>query len=1075
MKTLISIGLVLALLSVMPMFSQKASPTGKSATMGRTLSMRSDIPAKLLYSTAKFKHSKLQKYLFHRSQELYDLNKTDETALYNPPKGFDRLSLWGRLRSYLQKESRTLGLADNMKSAWVRHYGSGLAPGFDQVVAMAVDGSGNIYVIGLSSGQPFGADYLTIKYDASGKQLWTARYDGSDEGDDSPSAIAVDGIGNVYVTGYSYNSTKGLDYATIKYNTSGVKQWIALYSGPADNLDAASAIAVDGAGSVYVTGGSVGASANVDYATIKYNRNGIQEWVVRYNGLENVDDEAVAIMVDGAGNIYVSGTSGGSGTGKDYATVKYNSSGTEQWVARYNNVQVNADDEAVAMDVTFSGEVYVTGTSAGVDTKHDYVTVKYSSAGTEQWVKRYNGTGSADDEAVAIARDAAGYVYVTGASAGAGTSDDYATVKYSSTGVEQWVARYDGPTNSSDQPTAIAIDSLTIYVTGKSTGSDTESDYATVKYNSDGAQQWVVRYDGPASSDNAAKDIAVDRAGNIYVTGTSTDPLSREDYATIKYNRAGFRWWIKYYNNPENSVDFAADMAVDASGNIYVAGGGMGPDTSYYFVTAKYSSNGILQWATHYADPPFHEDEHAAAIVVDDAGNIYITGEDFGPGMNFDIVTIKYDPNGNRLWVASYNGPGNGDDIPVGIALDSLRNVYVTGESYGSGTEVDYVTLKYTTNGTPQWNTRYNGPANSDDVPAAIATDRAGNVYVTGSSHGTGTGTDYATIKYNSGGMRQWVGRYDGSANSDDEASAIAVDGSQNVYVTGSSNGAGTEEDYVTVKYSPSGAELWVARQDGSASGYDAATAMTVDGSSNVYVTGTSESSDSSSDYVTIKYSPANGSVQWIASYSGSEYSPGEWVFPTDIPTAITVDGAGNVYVTGFSGMIAFVIPIGDYATVKYTSSGTEAWVARYDGPGIFVTDFPFAMALDDSANVYVSGGSTSLFGGWSAMTTVKYNQGTTSVEEQKTTPPQCYWLSQNYPNPFNPSTTVRYRLPKTSIVTLKVFNVSGQEVATLVKGLRNAGLHEVQFDASRLPSGVYIYRLETGGFSQSRKLLLLR
>jgi hypothetical protein len=88
---------------------------------------------------------------------------------------------------------------------------------------------------------------------------------------------------------------------------------------------------------------------------------------------------------------------------------------------------------------------------------------------------------------------------------------------------------------------------------------------------------------------------------------------------------------------------------------------------------------------------------------------------------------------------------------------------------------------------------------------------------------------------------------------------------------------------------------------------------------------------------------------------------------------------------------------------------------------------------------------------------------------------PTMFSLSQNYPNPFNPTTTIGYALPRRSRVTLSVFNLLGQKVTTLVEGEVEAGYHETVFDASRLASGVYFYRLETSGFVETRKLLLVR
>jgi len=323
---------------------------------------------------------------------------------------------------------------------------------------------------------------------------------------------------------------------------SGVQQeWVAFYNG-GNGSDIAYAIAVDGSGNVYVTGFSVGpGSCNIacnDYATIKYDASGNQQWVARYNGPANDDDHASAIAVDASGNVYVTGSSIGTAwPDYDYATVKYDSSGNQLWVARYNGAPGDFDfGNAIAVDD--SGNVYVTGFSD--DAGFDYATVKYDSSGNQQWVARYNGPASDDDEAYAIAVDASGNVYVTGLSVGLGTQEDYATVKYNSSGQQQWVARYDGPASLNDDARAIAVDvSGNAYVTGFSVGSGTGFDYATVKYDSSGQEQWVARYDGPASLDDQAYAIAVDSSAHVYVTGYSTvdAKTGRTDYATIKYSQ----------------------------------------------------------------------------------------------------------------------------------------------------------------------------------------------------------------------------------------------------------------------------------------------------------------------------------------------------------------------------------------------------------------------------------------------------------------------------------------------------------------------------------------------------------
>ena len=423
----------------------------------------------------------------------------------------------------------------------------------------------------------------------------------------------------------------------------------------------------------------------------------------------------------------------------------------EAWVARFNGPH-NGGDSAQAMAIDSSGNVYVTGGSAVSDVVPDYATVKYDSAGQQQWVAYYTGPGNNADFAEAIAVDASGNVYVTGESYDAsGANPDYVTIKYNSFGQQQWVARYDGPAHQHETASGIAVDgSGNVYVTGWSWGSEQfGNDYATIKYNSAGQEQWVARYNGPANSSDYARGIAVDDSGNVYVTGESFGSGTERDYATIKYNPAGQQQWVARYNGPGNGTDAAYAMAVDHSGNVYITGTSIGttfPDFDY--ATIKYNSAGEQQWVARY-NSPGNGDDGATRIAIDGSGNVYVTGGSLDPITNYEqYVTIKYNSGGQEQWDASYSGPYNGHHVALGIAVDGSGNVYVTGQSLGAGFHYDYATVKYDPAGTEQWVARYNGPGDSEDSASAIAVDGSGNVYVAGTSVGLGTNTDYATIKY---------------------------------------------------------------------------------------------------------------------------------------------------------------------------------------------------------------------------------------------------------------------------------------------------------------------------------------
>ena len=221
------------------------------------------------------------------------------------------------------------------------------------------------------------------------------------------------------------------------------------------------------------------------------------------------------------------------------------------------------------------------------------------------------------------------------------------------------------------------------------------------------------------------------------------------------------------------------------------------------------------------------------------------------------LAPHTYAAGGVPLWTNSYNGPGNGGDWAVGIAVDNSGNVFVTGDSW-NGTNVDFATVAYSSAGVPLWTNRYDGPGNGNDVARAVAVDLRGHVFVTGDSVGIGSSWDYATVAYSSGGVPLWTNRYNGTGNDDDEPRAVGVDTSGNVFVTGISIGSSSKYDYATVAYSAAGVPLWTNRYNGPGNQIDYAFAMAVDSSGNVFVTGASDRNTTfpaSYDYATVKYS----------------------------------------------------------------------------------------------------------------------------------------------------------------------------------------------------------------------------
>ncbi len=511
--------------------------------------------------------------------------------------------------------------------------------------------------------------------------------------------------------------------------------------------------------------------------------------------------------------------------------------------------------------------------------------------------------------------------------------------------------------------------------------------------------QWARRYS--TTSDDYAKIVKTDAAGNIYVAGTSRIFSSQGNYVVIKYNSAGTQLWATTYNHPANQDDRMMDMVLDASGNVYVAGWSRvntSTGSTSEAVTLKISSSGALLWASSYAQPNGWP-ASAEAISIDGSGNVFITGYSLTGPFEYDFLTIKYNSSGVQQWLRTKNGSAGLVDWAHCIATDAAGNVYVTGHSDGQiykrlgfstviiRTFYDYLTIKYDTNGNELWQRTYN-VSNGNDVPHSMKVTPDGTVYITGEGNG-----DMLTLKYNSAGTLQWAHNYYGSAGRD-VGNAIVVDGTGAVFVAGmvTSN----QTDYVTIKYNSSGTVQWARYYNSPGNGYDVASAMSGDGYGNVYVTGRA-----ADNFYTIKYN-TSGTQLWAVSYNAGYVDEGVSVSvyessgPTYVPPVIYVAGNSQASGTGH-----------DIALVKYTQ--------------------PIVLGKQavESGGTPLNGESLSVF-----------------------------------PNPFNKSTKVSYSISEACNASLDVIDLSGKRVANIFTGKRLAGNYVETFSGSTLASGSYTIRL---------------
>ena len=452
------------------------------------------------------------------------------------------------------------------------------------------------------------------------------------------------------------------------------------------------------------------------------------------------NDYANGVATDSSGNVYVTGgTKGGldentSSGNTDLFVIKYNSSGTKEWTKQLGS---SGRDSANGVATDSSGNVYVTGvtyggldwnTSAGAN---DLFVVKYNSSGTKEWTKQLGSASS--DFANGVATDSSGNVYVTGGTYGGldgnskGTSDLF-VVKYNSNGTKEWTKQLG--TEEYDEARGIATDSSgNVYVTGGTKGNlngnsnSGRTDLFVTKFNSSGTRQWTKQL-GTSETD-LANGVATDSSGNVYVTGVTYGGLDgntsagNSDLFVVKYNSSGTKQWTKQLGSSSrdrsSSRDHARGVVTDSSGNVYVTGdtyGGLDNNTnagSNDLFVVKYNSSGTKEWTKQMGTS---STDSANGVVTDSSGNVYVVGGTYG-GLdgninagNSDLFVVKYNSSGTKQWTKQMGSSSR--DYDYGVATDSSRNVYVSGDTYGgldnntSAGSNDLLVVKYNSDGVKQ-------------------------------------------------------------------------------------------------------------------------------------------------------------------------------------------------------------------------------------------------------------------------------------------------------------------------------------------------------------------------------------
>ncbi len=670
--------------------------------------------------------------------------------------------------------------------------------------AMVLDAAGNTYVTGTTYNGT-DTDVLTIKYDPSGTIVWRAVANGPARKDDVSYAIAVDPAGNVAVGGAT-NAGAHWDALVIKYDSAGSELWRRTFDGGVVRDDYAYDVAFAANGDVVMAGatGVVAFGASSNFLVQRYAAaDGATIWSKQADGMGQGVDRANAMVIDAMDNVFVTGYSTGASGNLEMLTVKYAPDGTELARARNGGVGLNNIGTAIAQDG--AGSVVVTGTSYVLGNAN-FLTVKYDASLVEAWSVLFNGGQDAGDGAQAVALDSGGNIFVFGTTdrdlnqpLGA-FNPAYALVKYLPDGSFAWSRSFEGSGTGNEFASALATDGAGNAVVAAFAGSGGIYVPTLFKLDASGNELWRVPLSGLPAQDGAALVAArVNGSGDILAAGSAVVG-GNGDFVVARISSAGGLLWRASEGSATGlATSFAGGLTqagalgVDATGTIYVAGH-TGNATGADFLTASLNASGGVLWQKTANGSGGQGDQ---AIAVSPLTGGAFVGGDSTVGGALRQMLVKYDSAGNETWRRVISGAGSTQDTVKAVLADGGGDVFITGTTNVAG-NVDFFSVYVNgVSGNEIWRSQLGNPAGAD-VPVAMVRDSTNNLYVAGSSVANGV-ESIRIVKHKLDGQPDWHTVIDPPTGAIRLIRALAIDGAGALVAGGD----------LVIKLRPDGSLLW--------------------------------------------------------------------------------------------------------------------------------------------------------------------------------------------------------------------------------------------------------------------------
>ncbi len=696
-----------------------------------------------------------------------------------------------------------------------------------------------------------------------------------------------------------------------------------------------------------------------------------KEWSSQFNGTAAANDEVDATALDSHGNFYVAGLSSGA-AGYTAVLIKYDSSGTTAWTTPLTGPG-DMNDRPVTLSIGVQGDLFMLCSGDNPPTQGVIKTVKFNASGGVEWRKTLDKGSNTFAYAGEMGLDDSENVYICGYEGGAG-ADSGIVAKYASEGSLRWLRSISLPNQLSCRAERLRTDgSGNVYVLGNYTHSLLGSMPYLAKFDPGGTMTWSATYDVGLPSGRTFTSFGVVQDGGTLVYGTIDDSLGT-GALILRYDGQGGLLWHTIYHDLGGDLTLFQDLAIDGDRNSYLTGFAQVSDAVINeIITISLDTAGHVRWEGRY-DGPFNGNQQSNAIALEQGGNVYVSGAVSDSLSGDNAFLLKYGSGGSQEWVRVSKEPAEGYSEGKTVNVVSGSRIYLCANSLGPYTGYDILTISYDAAGTELWRNRYNTNTGAYDNPFSSTVDDSGNVILTGYSYTGSTllSSVMRTVKFGADGSVRWSAAYPDSASQVNEGEVVIHDAAGNIYVAGTlyswSPFASGPKGLVTIKYSPAGALLWakVFTPPGGG-GDDRAVAMSLDDSGNVIVAATAKWDSLAKFSTWTDFTVLKYSSAGVLRWTGRYDFNGT----QEGVTGMALDDSANVYVTGFSqgGNGQY-----DYATVKFDrSTGSLLWARRFDGL-IGGEDYPRGIAIDNAGHVYVTGSSFDSAAIRSALT-IKYDR----------------------------------------------------------------------------------------------------